>query len=60
MRGSDSPPLDEQQLRLEDYRNQCQAIAVSTSERCQHDALSGIDYCAQHIEQADSLFAPGE
>ena len=49
MSGSDSPPPDERQVRIEDNSGQCQAIAVSTSERCQHDALPGIDYCAQHI-----------
>ncbi|MGB9931567.1 hypothetical protein [Haloarcula amylolytica] len=39
---------------------QCQAIAVSTSQQCQHDALSGIRYCADHIELVDDLFTPGE
>jgi len=43
-----SAPTDECQ--------RCHAVAVSTSERCQHDALPGINYCAQHIHLTDGLF----
>lgn len=53
-----SAPDDEPQDCLE--TGQCQAIAVSTSQQCQHDALSGIRYCADHIELVDDLFTPGE
>ncbi|SEP30321.1 hypothetical protein SAMN05216388_10722 [Halorientalis persicus] len=34
-------------------REQCQAIAVYTSQRCQHDALPGLPYCADHFEMMD-------
>jgi len=34
-------------------QEQCQAIAVYTSQRCQHDALPGVPYCADHFEMMD-------
>ena len=55
-----SAPTDEPQHCRESETGQCQAIAVSTSQQCQHNALSGIRYCADHIDLADDLFTPGE
>ena len=52
------PPAE--QRRIDEYvaPERCAAIAVSTSERCQRDALAGVDYCAIHLpreEPDDSL-----
>lgn len=58
-RGHPAPP-GEQQDSPDQHTAQCQAIAVSTSQQCQHDALNGIRYCADHIDLADDLFTPGE
>ena len=40
-----------QQRRLDEYASdgQCVAISVSTGERCEHDSLTGIKYCADHF-----------
>lgn len=35
--------------QVHEPNGRCKAIAVSTSERCERDALAGVDYCAVHI-----------
>ncbi|MBV0900160.1 hypothetical protein [Haloarcula salina] len=47
-----SAPTDERQLRLDEFTGQCKAIAVSTSERCERDALAGVAYCTLHLDHA--------
>lgn len=35
----------------------CAAISVSTSKRCEHDALPGVPYCADHYDRLDDVDA---
>jgi hypothetical protein len=47
------PPADERQLTLEEFDDQCQAIAEYTSEPCQNQAIMGSGYCPQHLDWND-------
>jgi len=43
----------DRQRSLEEYTApatspRCKAVAEYTGERCRHDALPGLDYCAHH------------
>jgi hypothetical protein len=40
--------------------DRCQAIAVDTSEQCQHPAVPGTPYCTQHIDWTDIDADTGE
>jgi len=54
--GGPSAPTDEPQHCRETEATQCQAIAVSTSQRCERDALPGVAYCPLHLEDAAKGF----
>jgi hypothetical protein len=54
------PPAEQRRIDefVTDDDEKCAAISVSTSERCQRDALAGVEYCAIHLpreEPDDSL-----
>jgi len=53
--GSTTPQSgdDGEQRQLDEFVDdgQCSAIAVTTSERCQRDALCGVEYCPIHMKQ---------
>jgi 16S rRNA U1498 N3-methylase RsmE len=46
------PPSGQRQLSLDEFADieQCTAIAESTSEQCQRDALPGVPYCPLHLD----------
>jgi hypothetical protein len=35
--------------------NQCTAIAESTGERCEHDAVAPFPYCGDHMDLLDEV-----
>jgi hypothetical protein len=45
----------DRQRRLPEFvdEGRCQAIAVSTGERCRQDALLGAEYCPDHFPDPD-------
>lgn len=47
------------QSRLDRYTSpqQCAAISIRTPKRCEHDALPGIPYCADHYHLFDDTTA---
>ncbi|MDS0220894.1 hypothetical protein NDI54_05935 [Haloarcula sp. S1AR25-5A] len=51
-----SAPDDEPQDSRETDTVECQAIAVSTSQRCERDALAGVAYCPLHLDRVDEDF----
>lgn len=44
-----------QQKTLEEFTDpeRCQAIAISTDEQCERDALAGVPYCPEHFDLLD-------
>jgi len=51
-----SAPTDEPQHCRDQDPGQCKAIAVSTSSRCERDALAGVAYCTLHLDRANGDF----
>ncbi|MDQ2072808.1 hypothetical protein RBH20_09705 [Haloarcula sp. H-GB4] len=51
-----SAPTDEPQHCPETAPGQCKAIAVSTSQRCERDALPGVVYCTLHLDRVGEDF----
>jgi hypothetical protein len=48
--------MSAQQLSLADFTpspDQCEAYAERTGERCEHDTLSGLPYCPDHMHLYD-------
>ena len=43
------------QLTLDDLDRRCEAIAASTGERCEHDAIVPLPYCADHRHLVDAV-----
>ena len=43
------------QLTLDDLDRRCEAIAASTGERCEHDAIVPLPYCADHRHLVDTV-----
>ena len=43
------------QLTLDDLDHRCEAIAASTGERCKHDAIVPLPYCADHRHLLDTV-----
>ena len=43
------------QLTLDDLDPRCEAIAASTGERCKHDAIVPLPYCADHRHLLDTV-----
>ena len=43
------------QLTLDDLDRRCEAIAASTGERCEHDAIVPLPYCADHKHLLDAV-----
>jgi hypothetical protein len=50
--------MSSEQLTLDDHdplRDQCEAFADSTGERCQRDAVSPFPYCSDHMHLLDEV-----
>ena len=43
------------QLTLDDLDRRCEAIAASTGERCEHDAVEPFPYCGDHMDLLDTV-----
>lgn len=53
--GGRAAPLDRPVSPGTRFREQCEAYADSTGERCQHTALDPLPYCGDHKHLLDEI-----